>query len=313
MNDVTLRQMEYLIAVLDHGSVSAGAAAAHVSQATVSASLAQLEKSLGTVLLARGPARRARPTSAGEEFAARARTILAAVDDAVDSVDDSSSELRGPLSVGCLHTASPRVLPGLVEHFEKRWPRVILELVEEAPRRLQDLVATGRLDVAMLYSRQLERQELISHQLGGVRLHALLSADSPLARQDVVSLNDLVALPAILLDIPPTAELLLERIHAHGLEVDVRWRSSSAETIRALVARGLGFSLVNAIPHPSVRSFEGLEVVYRPVADEVDNPAIAVTIPHRARSRRVAEAIRVLRRTHEQSDPDRWPTDHPLR
>ncbi|GAB91407.1 LysR substrate-binding domain-containing protein [Gordonia rhizosphera] len=304
MNEVTLRQMEYLIAVLDHGSVSAGAAAAHVSQATVSASLSQLEKSLGTVLLARGPARRARPTSAGEEFAARARAILTAVDDAVDSVDESGSDLRGPLSVGCLHTASPRMLPGLVAHFEKHWPRVDLELAEETPRRLQDLVATGRLDVAMLYSRQLERHELVTHRLGSVRLHAMLPADSPLARADEVQLAELVRLPAIFLDIPPTAELLLDRIHSRGLDVEVRWRSSSAETIRALVARGLGFSLVNAVPHPGVQSFEGLDVAYRPVAGMEDNPAIAVTIPHRARSRRVAEAIKTLRAIHHQTDPD---------
>ncbi|MFW0794236.1 LysR family transcriptional regulator [Gordonia sp. CPCC 205515] len=306
MNDVTLRQMEYFIAVLDHGSVSAGAAAVHVSQATVSAALAQLEKSLGAVLLARGPARRARPTAAGEEFAARARTILSAVDDAVDAVDESSADLRGPLSVGCLHTASPRMLPGLVAHFEEHWPHVELRLVEETSRRLQDLVAAGRLDVAMVYTRQLERQDLITHRLGSVALHAVLAADSPLARQETVSMADLVRLPAILLDTPPVADLLVERIRRHGLDVDVRWRSSSAETIRSLVARGLGFSLVNAVPHPSTRTFEGLEVVHVPVADEVDNPAIAVTMGNRSRSRRIAEAITTLRAIHEQTEPGMW-------
>ncbi|MGV9709357.1 LysR family transcriptional regulator [Gordonia sp. NPDC003424] len=306
MKDVTLRQMEYLIAVLDHGSVSAGAAAVHVSQATVSAALSQLEKSLGVALLSRGPARRARPTPAGEEFATRARAILAAVDDAVETADESAAELRGPLAVGCLHTASPRMLPGLVTHFEHRWPRVDLHLVEDTSPRLQDLVATGRLDVAMVYTRQLVRHELVTHRLGDVRLHAVLPADSPLAAQPEVAMADLVRLPAILLDIPPVADLLLERIRAHGLDVEVRWRSSSAETIRSLVARGLGFSLVNAVPHPSVRTFEGLEVVHRPVADDVNNPAIAITLGGRARSAKVAEAITTLRAIQDQTDPERW-------
>lgn len=306
MNDFTLRQMEYLIAVLDHGSVSAGAAAVHVSQATVSAALSQLEKNLGVILLARGPARRARPTAAGEEFAARARAILAAIDDAIDAVDENTAELRGSLSVGCLHTASPRMLPGLVAHFDMHWPQVELRLVEDTSRRLQDLVAAGRLDVAMFYTRQLERTDLTIHRLGSVALHAVLPADSPLARQDEVQMADLVRLPAILLDTPPIADLLVERIRAHGLQVNVRWRSSSAETIRSLVARGLGFSLVNAVPHPSTRTFEGLEVVHRPVADEVENPAIAATMGNRGRSRRIAEAITTLRTIHEQTDPLAW-------
>lgn len=297
MKDITLRQMQYLVAVLDHGSVGAGAAASHVSQASVSAALAQLERTLGTTLLLRGPARRAQPTAAGRDFAERARAILAAVDDAADAVDEDQRQLRGPLTVGCLHTASPRMLPGLAEHFTRTWPGVRLELVEETPGRLQDLVVGGRVDVAVIYSRQLRRPELHSSQLGPVRLHAMLPADSPFAASPEVALAELVtALPAIMLDIKPTEELLMERIQALGLTVQVAWRSSSAETIRSLVARGLGFSLVNAVPDPSTRSFEGREVVYRPLSDEKQpNPAIAVTAPGRQDSPRIAEAIRVLR------------------
>lgn len=307
MKDVTLRQMQYFVAVLDHGSVGAGAAACHVSQATVSAALSQLERIIGADLLVRGPARRAQPTQAGLVFAARARDILASVDEATDAVDEARESLRGPLAVGCIHTASPRFLPGLVEAVTLAWPEVQLTLLEATPWEIQERLATGRLDIGILYARQVRRTDLEQHHVANVELHVVLPADSPLARQPAVSLRDLTALPVIMLDIPPTQELLLERIHAMGLDVSVRWRSSSPETIRSLVARGLGFALVNAVPHGSVRSFEGLDVVYRPIREQVfENSAVALTATGRHRPRRVNAAIDVLRRVAAETDPRGW-------
>lgn len=293
MIDLTVRQLEYLLAVLDHGSVSAGAAAVHVSQASVSAGLAQLERTLGVTLLTRGPARRARATAAGEEFAAGARGMLSSLREAMELAAMDRAELRGPLSVGCAGTISPKVIPGLVEHVSQ-WPQVQLSIVEGTPPALQERVANGSLDIAVVYERQLSH-DLATHHLYDVRLHAMLPAGHPLARDPEVALRDLVSMPAILLDVPPTAEVLVERIRALGLEPDVRWRSSNPETIRSLVARGQGFSLVNAVPAAPTLSFEGLEVVHRPLSDEqLPNPALAVTAKGRL-PRRVAEAIEVLR------------------
>ncbi|WP_221584765.1 LysR family transcriptional regulator [Microbacterium sp. G2-8] len=307
MKNVTLRQMEYLVSVVDHGSVGAGAAACHVSQATVSASIAQLEKALGADLLVRGPARRAHATQAGLDFAARAREILGAVTEAADAVDDSREGLRGPLSVGCTHTAGPRFLPSLADLVTRSWPDVQLSLVEGAPRDIQRSVSEGRLDIGIVYSRQVRGTDLEQHHLIDVDLHAMLPADSPLARRDEVSLYDLVDMPAVMLDVPPTQELLLERINAHGLDIDVRWRSSSAETMRSLVARGLGFGFVNAVPHPSLRSFEGMEVAYRRVEERIfDNAAVALTPVGRHRLRRVDAAIEALRQIAADSDPRAW-------
>lgn len=307
MKDVTLRQMEYLVAVLDAGSVSAGAQACHVSQATVSSALAALERTLGATLLLRGPARRALPTPEGLEFGARARAVLASVNDAVEAVDASLTELSGPLSVGCMHTVSPRILPGLVEHFTQKWPDVELRLQESDPFTLQEEVAAGTLDVAVMYERQVREPSLETFHLADVQLHAMLPADSPLAWGESVALAELAELPCILLNIPPTQDLLLERIHALGLEVDVRWTSSSAETIRSLVARGLGFSLINAVPHPDARSFEGLRLAYLPLSDEKQaNPAVALTAPGRRRSARIEEALHALRRVAQDSSPGGW-------
>lgn len=307
MKDVTLRQMEYLVAVIDTGSVSAGAQACHVSQATVSSALAALERALACTLLLRGPARRALPTPEGLAFGNRARAVLAAAQEAVESVDSSLTELRGPLSVGCMDTVSPRILPGLVEHFTQTWPEVDLRLRESDPFSLQEQVAAGALDVAVMYERQVRNPSLERFHLADVQLHAMLPADSPLANGDSVALADLASMPCILLDIPPTQELLLERIHALGLQVDVRWTSSSAETIRSLVARGLGFSLINAVPHPDARSFEGLPLAYLPLSDEKQaNPAVALTAPGRRRSARIDEALHALRRVAQDSSPGGW-------
>lgn len=307
MKDITLRQVEYFLAVLEKGSVSAAADACRVSQATVSAALGQLEKQLGVTLLARGPARRAQPTTTGREFGFHAKAILASVAEAVESIDNEATVLQGALRVGCIPTAAPRILPGVAARFSADYPGVDVSVIEAHPMTIQHMVLRGEVDVAVLYTKQMQLEGLRQHRLGDLQLHALLSHDHPLAARAGVEIAELVDDPLILLDSPPTADLLLSQIRSLGHEPHVRLLSPSAETIRSMVAMGLGYSLANAVPHPDIRSFQGMRVAYRPVVDRVfANTLVGITMAEARMSKKLSTALDVLRSVADETDPANW-------
>lgn len=297
MFEITLRQMQYFISIVDLGSVTAAAAACHISQAAVSMSVAELERSLDTDLLIRSRSRKAAPTQAGLEFAVHARAVLDRVTEAREAMDEGSGELRGPLRIACAQSLSPRLLPPLAEYFTAGFPQVELHLHEGSPADIQEDLRRGRLDMALLYSRQSDPDLDLEHVVD-VRLQVMLPATHRLAGQEAIRLADVAGEPAVLLDIPPTIELLKGVARSAGLELDVRWSSSNMDTIRSMVGRGLGYSLVNSEPATGA-TFDGRQVVFLPVSDGVAANAIVAMLPagHRP-SRRVSAALESLRAQH---------------
>jgi len=294
MVDFTLRQLEYFVAAVETGSVTAAARRCHASQGAASMAIAQLEKAVGARLLVRSASRAVVPTPAGRDFLGPARSLLDRAEEAREAVSESLEELRGTLRIGVGQTLSPRLVPGIVAHFTEHHPRLALHLSETSPPELEDAVLGGRLDVALLYRQQAGSVPLAVTELAPVRLHVMLPGDHRLAAEAGVHLADVVGEPAILLDIPPTVESVSAIVASVGLRLDVRWRSANMDTIRSLVAAGLGYSFANSIPATGA-AFSGGSVVYRPVADDIpQNSIVAVTLPGRV-PRRVRAVIDLVR------------------
>lgn len=294
MGELTLRQLQYFVAVVDHGSVTAAAEACHVSQAAASMAIAQLEKSLGVDLLIRSQSRRLSPTAAGTEFAAHARAVLERLAEAEAVVSESVGQMRGALRVGCSPTLSPRLIPPLVQFFTLHHPQIDLRISEGAPVQTQDDVRHGRLDLAFGYAWQADT-DLRREHIADVRLQVMLAAGHSLAGRKSVHLAEIVHEPAVILNVPPTAERLIALVQSLGLELDIKLTSTNMETIRSLVGRGLGFSFVNSAPATGA-TFDGLEVVYVPVADAMPQNSIVAMLPAgHAVPRRVSAALEVLR------------------
>ena len=296
MAEITLRQLQYYVTVIETGSVTAAATACHISQAAVSMAVAQLERSLGTELLIRTRSKKASPTAAGLEFVSHARAVLARVAEAEEAMAEEQERLSGPLRVGVSQSLSPRLIPLLAEHFTTRFPGVELSFREGTPTEIQEAVRRGQLDLALAYELQAD-PDLEAIHLADIALHVMLPAGPRLAAEPAIHLADIIGEPAILLNVPPTIERLTSITAELGLHLDVRWSSSNMETIRSMVARGLGFSLANSVPATG-STFDGREVVYLPVADPVRANALVglVAAAHRP-SRRVREAIEVARRS----------------
>lgn len=158
-----------------------------------------------------------------------------------------------------------------------------------------------------MYRKQIQIEGVTRHDLAEVQLHAIVSADHPVAEQDGVDIAELIDDPLILLDSPPTADLLISQIRGIGYEPSVRWLIPNAETIRSMVGLGLGFSLANAVPHPDTLTFQGMPVRYLPVTNpEFANTIVGVTMTGARLSKKLTAALDILRKTAADTDPHRW-------
>lgn len=293
MSEITLRQLEYFVAIIDTGSVTAASKKVNVTQATVSMAIGQLETRLGTDLLIRSRSKGVVPTRVGREFSARARHILAMTTDLEHSAADGGSEMSGPLEIGCVSSLSPQVVPPLAAHFEQEHPQVTFNYQEGSAGQLQAALIDGVLDIAVVFSRQ-TIDAVESRELAEVVLKIMLPSSHHLSGRPEISFAEVAHESAILIDIPPSRDRSIEFMRAAGVEPRIKWTSANLATVTALVASGLGYSLRYSLPGETRTLRPG--IVEIPVADTIPTNAISAVIPRGIRpSLRIAEAVRILR------------------
>src|SRR5215208_4491753 len=120
---MTLRQLQYVVAVADESSFRRAADRCRVAQPSLSAQIAQLEDALGAVLFERG-ARPVRLTPAGAELVARARRVLVEADDLADAAKRHGDPLAGRLRIGIIPTVGPYLLPEVAPGLRRSFPRL---------------------------------------------------------------------------------------------------------------------------------------------------------------------------------------------
>ncbi|WP_269744478.1 LysR family transcriptional regulator [Stigmatella aurantiaca] len=121
--DISLRQLEYLVAVADLLGFRRAAEHCHVSQPALSAQIQQLEAVLGVKLFERD-SRQVMLTPAGRELVARARRVLTEAEDILKAAERMGDPFAGPLHLGAIPTVAPYVLPEVVPVLVKRYPKL---------------------------------------------------------------------------------------------------------------------------------------------------------------------------------------------
>ncbi len=146
---ITLRQLEYLIALAELRSFHKAAAACHVSQPALSTQIRQLEDRLGVKLLERNQ-RMVLVTPAGEEIVRRAQLVLNDANDLVEAAQSLSLPMSGTLRLGVIPTIAPYFLPKALPKVRDQYPHLRLLLYEEKTDVLVRLLNEGKLDLALL-------------------------------------------------------------------------------------------------------------------------------------------------------------------
>lgn len=267
---MTLTELKYLVALADERHFGRAAALCHVSQPTLSIAIKKLEQSLGVHLFER-TRRGVGLTPLGEQVVARARDLLAqaaSIDDLVRSGRDS---VQGPLALGCLPSVGPYVLPHCVPLLQKKAPSMPLSVYEGPASELARRLRSGELDV-VLTTAPFTMADVVCQPLFDEPLVALLPAGHALARQEVLTAADLTAEEVLLMVEGDELREKVMSVYPHlaeavaGEHVRSRVQGSTLETLRHMVASGLGVSIL-----PQMAAHTGFYsqdlVVSRPLAE----------------------------------------------
>jgi DNA-binding transcriptional LysR family regulator len=285
----TLVQLHYFAAAVECGSMTAAARELMVSQSAVSTAIAQLEKSLGVTLVLRHHTHGLALTEAGRAFYAGLRAFLAHGQELADTATNAGRELVGDLTVGCFATLAPFQLPQILARLRETHPAISVHVLEAEHAELKRALRAGECEVALAYGYDLE-QDLVPTSIGSAPPYALLPEHHRLAGRAAVQLSDLADDPMILLDLPHSGAYLLALFTDRGLEPLIRHRSTGFETVRALVAAGEGFAVLNQKPSRDT-TYTGQRVVAVPIRDDIAPLEVVLVRVRGARSTRKAEAF----------------------
>lgn len=294
MARITLRQLEYFVAAAETGSVTAAATRVFLSQSAVSTALAELEENLGVQLFVRH-ARGLTLTTVGQSILRAARQLLEQADDLERSAEEHNESLSGKLTVGCYSTLAPHLLPPVLDAYLTANPGVDLNFVVGSHAQLRSRLLDGTCDVALLYdygfAPDLLAGDVHKVELQAIPPHVLLPAGHPLAELDDIPIQRLVDEPLILFDLPPGGEYFRSLFTLHGLTPTIRFRTTEFELVRALVARGLGYSILTQHTDIDV-SYENRRLVTRPLEGEWHGlPVVAVHLAGSNLTRRATAFI----------------------
>jgi LysR family transcriptional regulator, hydrogen peroxide-inducible genes activator len=241
---VNLQDLRYLVAIAEHRHFGRAADACYVSQPTLSTQLKKLERELGVDLLERGP-RQVLLTDAGERILERARVVLAEEANIRNIAKRAQDPEAGSIRIGLFPTLAPYLLPHVVPKLHARFPNLELLLVEEKTEVVLQQLRDGSLDVGVLalpvHDAQLHGEYLFAEDfvLAIPSTHPLAQTDEPvdvsvLADEDVLLLEEGHCLRDQALSVCQLAG---------GVE-RAGFRATSLETLRQMVAAGVGMTLL---------------------------------------------------------------------
>jgi LysR family hydrogen peroxide-inducible transcriptional activator len=145
----TLKQLQYLVALKEHGHFGRAAEACFVTQSTLSAGLRELESLIGIMLVER-TRRVVRFTPLGSRIAEKAQRILRDAEELADMARAAGKPLAGELRMGVIPTIAPFLLPRLLPKLRAQWPDLKLYLREETSQAACDSLHRGQLDCVLL-------------------------------------------------------------------------------------------------------------------------------------------------------------------
>ncbi|MFD5318079.1 LysR family transcriptional regulator [Streptomyces sp. NPDC127098] len=235
-------------AVARHEHVTQAARGLAVPQSTLSRAMARLEEDLGVALLARH-GRRVSLTPAGRAFARSVERALGEVERAAESVRTDADPAAGKVAFGFLHTMGPETVPELIREFREDHPRVRFALVQSYGEDMIERMRAGELDLC-LTSPVPEAPDLVTRRLDEQRLHLVVPAGHRLAGRRRVRLAEAADEPFVTLEPGYGLRRLTEELcEKAGFRPRVAFEGEEPETLRGLVAAGLGVAL---LPPPTV-------------------------------------------------------------
>jgi len=272
---VTLQDLRYVVTLAEMKHFARAAEACYVSQPTLSTQIKKLEAELGVALFERTN-KRVLTTPAGEGLIAQARVVLQEADKLRDMAQQAHDPMSGPIQLGVIPTLGPYLLPHLVPRLREDYPHLRLYLREDLTAMLVERLRAGILD-AILVALPIQSDGLEVLELFHEPFVMALPTGDPLAQKVEVMEADLVDAPLLLLEDGHCLRdqaLAVCGFPARGGE---DFRASSLETLRQMVAAGVGCTLLPILAIHSVPPSEPL-IELRPFANPAPYRAIGLAV-----------------------------------
>ena len=276
---MTLTELKYIVAVAREKHFGHAADACYVSQPTLSVAVKKLEEELDVKLFERS-AGEVTVTPLGEEIVRQAQSVLEQAAAIKEIAKRGKDPLAGPLTLGVIYTIGPYLLPELVRQSIKRTPQMPLMLQENFTVKLLEMLRTGEIDCAIL-AEPFPDTGLAIAPLYDEPFLAAVPSTHPLAQQESISTQQLKNETMLLLGaghcfrdhvLEVCPEFARYASNAEGIRRS--FEGSSLETIKHMVAAGMGVTLVprlsvanDALQSPRRRRSDEPYIRYLPIVE----------------------------------------------
>jgi LysR family hydrogen peroxide-inducible transcriptional activator len=291
---MTLTELRYIVAVARERHFGRAAEACFVSQPTLSVAIKKLEEELDLKIFERGGSE-VSVTPLGEEIVRQAQSVLDQAGAIKEIAKRGKDPLAGALRLGIIYTIGPYLLPELVKHTIEKYPQMPLMLQENFTVKLLEMLRTGELDCAIM-AEPFPDTGLATAQLYDEPFVVALPATHPLADRATISAEELKRETMLLLGTghcfrDHVLEVCPEfaRFSSDAEGIRRSFEGSSLETIKHMVASGMG---VTVVPQLSVPREKSAHLRFVPFSDPI--PTRRVVLAWR-RSFTRYEAIAALR------------------
>jgi LysR family transcriptional regulator, hydrogen peroxide-inducible genes activator len=240
---MTLNELRYIVAVAQEKSFGRAAQRCFISQPALSVAIQKLEEELQTQLFERGKSE-ITVTPVGERIVEQAHKVLEEAALIRDIAQAGRNQLAGLFRLGAIFTVAPYLLPDLVPALNARAPDMPLEIEENVTEQLEAALKTGRIDAAII-ALPFEPPGIATEFLYEEPFQVVVPQRHPWAKRKSIDPSELAGEHAILLNVGHCfRDQVLESCPELNRSDAPVTRSNSLETIRNMVASGLGVSVL---------------------------------------------------------------------
>ena len=274
MLHVSLRQLEYVVAVGRRGSLSAAAEALNVSQPALSVAIAHVERRLGQVLFLRRKGVAIAPTPKGRLFLKEAEALLEGAA-RLERLGEAPAPAQSRVVLAILDELAPRWLAPILALVRTSFPQTEMRALTLPFERLAEALLSGQAEIGLTYDLGLDasfHRDLLMSAVPRI----WVTPDDALAGCDTVSLTQIADRPLILSDQALSIQHMMGLFRRIGATPHIRHRAASIDLLRSLAANGEGTGLSYTHAAGTV-SPDGLPITNVPISDAFAAEPIVLT------------------------------------
>jgi len=260
---VSIRQLEYAIAVAKHGSVTLAAEQLHVSQPALSVAINKLEQQLEQAIFIRRKGSALVLTAYGRDFIAESIDLLQRFEQLVCSEGKVVNEQT--VVIGFYEDLAPLISGPILACLKARFPANTVHIRSGDFESLSDDLLAGRVDFVLSYNLGLNAL-FETHEIAAIFPHVLLYPEHPLACKASLSLADIAVEKLVLADQRLSLQHITALFRQRQLVPADVYRAPTFEMMRSLVANGQGLG-ISYTQSQSALSYDGKPLLYRWIDD----------------------------------------------